>query len=244
MQLGSGGPGTMSGVIEADKQAESVLEQLQPLQVLLGKWSGNARKAAALHTQQWVWDFQSVPEQPALVLKAEKSPYIEDARLTYLPKDQQFEMKLTTAEGAHRDLRGTFLEPVTDVAGDDEKLQRTFKLELKEAQPATDGEEWQVVLHQLENNRYLIELNRRRGTGPFQRVDTIHSQREGTSFALSDSDYGDKTCIISQGLGTISVSHKGRSYWVCCTGCQAAFQDDPEKWIAKWEARQKEMGQE
>jgi hypothetical protein len=84
-----------------------------------------------------------------------------------------------------------------------------------------------------------VELDRRRGTGPFQRVDTIHSQREGTSFALSDTDYGDKTCIISQGLGTIAVSYQGRSYWVCCTGCKAAFEDEPERWIAKWEAMKK-----
>jgi YHS domain-containing protein len=50
---------------------------------------------------------------------------------------------------------------------------------------------------------------------------------------LSDTDYGEKTCIISQGLGTISVSHNGKTYWVCCTGCKAAFDADPEKWIAK-----------
>lgn len=69
---------------------------------------------------------------------------------------------------------------------------------------------------------------------------TVNTQREGTSFALSDTDYGEKTCIISQGLGTISVSHNGKSYWVCCTGCKAAFEDEPEKWIAKWEAMNKD----
>ena len=57
---------------------------------------------------------------------------------------------------------------------------------------------------------------------------------------MSDSDYGDKTCIISQGLGTISVSYKGKSYWVCCTGCKAAFEAEPETWIAR-AARQAEM---
>ncbi|MBC8117186.1 MAG: YHS domain-containing protein [Candidatus Saccharimonas sp.] len=45
--------------------------------------------------------------------------------------------------------------------------------------------------------------------------------------------------MISQGLGTISVSYKGKSYWVCCSGCKAAFDDEPEKWIAKFEAMQK-----
>ncbi|OYW15915.1 MAG: hypothetical protein B7Z55_14565 [Planctomycetales bacterium 12-60-4] len=243
VQLGGSSGSPVGGAVAADTSSESVLEHLQPLQVLLGKWSGNARKAAQLHEVQWIWDFQSKPTQPALVMTADKSNYIREGRLTYDPASSEFLFAMTTPEGLTRNLKGTFSQPVEDVAGDDKKLQRTFKLEMQEDPAADSGEQWQVALHQLENNRYLVELDRRRGSGPFQRVDTIHSQREGTSFALSDSDYGEKTCIISQGLGTISVSYKGRSFWVCCSGCQAAFNDDPEKWIAKWEAKQKEMTQ-
>lgn len=243
VRLGGSSSGAHGGVIAANVDSESVLEHLQPLQVLLGKWSGNARKAAALHELQWIWDFQSKPTQPALVMTSEKSSYIREGRLTYDPAASQFLFAMTTPEGVTRTFKGTFSQPVEDVAGDDKKLQRTFKLEMQEEPAADAGEQWQVALHQLENNRYLVELDRRRGSGPFQRVDTIHSQRDGTSFALSDSDYGEKTCIISQGLGTISVSYKGQSFWVCCSGCQAAFNDDPEKWIAKWEAKKKEMAQ-
>jgi hypothetical protein len=237
VQLGGATGGGSTNAIAAEADAESVLEHLQPLQVLLGTWTGNARKAAQIHEIGWVWDFQTDPKQPALVMTSAKSAYLREARLTYLPAKDEFQLALTTPEGETRTLTGTFSQPVEDVTGDDKKLQRTFKLNLAEA-PATEGEQWQVALHQLENNRYLIELDRRRGQGPYQRVDTIHSQREGTSFALSDTDYGDRTCIISQGLGTISVSYQGRSFWVCCTGCQAAFNDDPAKWIAKWDARQ------
>ncbi|MBR9804101.1 YHS domain-containing protein [bacterium] len=50
-----------------------------------------------------------------------------------------------------------------------------------------------------------------------------------------DEGYGEKTCIISGGLGTITVSHNGQTYYVCCTGCKAAFEDDPERWIARAE---------
>lgn len=241
VQLGGSSGAIPGGAQAADASSESVLEELQPLQVLLGKWSGNARSAPLLHELQWVWDFQSNPAQPALVVSSEKSNYIRAGRLTYLPRENLFTFHMTTPEGEEKNFRGTFSKPVQDVAGDDQKLQRTFKLELQEEVPADATEQWQVAFHQLENNRYLMELDRKRGSGKFIRVDTVHSQREGTSFALSDSDYGDKTCIISQGLGVISVSHNGKSYWVCCSGCQAAFNDDPEKWIAKWEAKQKEM---
>ena len=92
-------------------------------------------------------------------------------------------------------------------------------------------------MNQQDNNRYLLELSRLRGKN-FVRFDTAASQREGTSFAVNDSDFKEKTCVISQGLGTIQVSHKGKSYWVCCSGCKAAFEEDPDKWIAKFEAMQ------
>ncbi|MEZ5952658.1 MAG: YHS domain-containing protein, partial [Planctomycetaceae bacterium] len=69
--------------------------------------------------------------------------------------------------------------------------------------------------------------------------DTVSTQREGTSLALIDEGYGEKTCIISGGLGTMTVSHKGQTYYVCCTGCKAAFEDDPERWIARAEEQKK-----
>ncbi|MCA9060042.1 MAG: YHS domain-containing protein [Planctomycetaceae bacterium] len=34
-------------------------------------------------------------------------------------------------------------------------------------------------------------------------------------------------------MGTITVSYMGRSYYVCCSGCKAAFEEDPAKWIAR-----------
>lgn len=220
--------------------AETVLSAMQPLQVLLGQWNGTSRKAQ-VDAPQWVWDFQSDRSRPALVFKSDKNVYIREGHLTFLPAEQKYEFTWTTPEGDKRLLTGTFTKPVQDVAGDDQKkLQRTYKLTLTEPTPK-DGEQWQLALEQLENNRYILEVDRKRGGGPFQRIDTIHTQREGSSFAVSDTDYGEQTCIISQGKGTSTVSYMGKSYWVCCSGCKAAFEEDPVRWIAKWEARQKAM---
>jgi YHS domain-containing protein len=33
------------------------------------------------------------------------------------------------------------------------------------------------------------------------------------------------------------VSHKGKTFWVCCSGCKAAFDAEPEVWIARAEQR-------
>ena len=48
---------------------------------------------------------------------------------------------------------------------------------------------------------------------------------------------GDKECVVTGGKGTMAVSFKGQTYYVCCSGCKQAFDDDPEGVIAEYKAR-------
>ena len=224
--------------VAPEKQVDDVKKALKPIQVVLGPWHAIIDKTKTYEDLQWVWDWKTDRAQPALTMTTkEDGEYFKSVRLTYLVEDEKFQMTLTDKEGKQRVLQGVFTEEPTDKPGEDKKQtpQRTFKLQLTEQGDAKDR--WQVVMNQQDNNRYLLELSRLRGKN-FVRFDTAASQREGTSFAVNDSDFKEKTCVISQGLGTIQVSHKGKSYWVCCSGCKAAFEEDPEKWIAKFEAMQ------
>lgn len=234
--------GTVEGAEEADsaERIDSVMAALKPLQILLGRWNGTSRRAI-LDQPEWVWDLTTDPAQPALVMKSAKGAYIREGRLTFLTDKQEFEFATVDGDGAKRVYRGVFTKPVEDVLGDDNKPQRTYRLELRERADAAATEQWQLAFGQQENNRYIMEVERKRANGKFQRVDTVNTQRQGTSFAVSDNDYGEKTCLISQGLGTIPVSFEGKGYWVCCTGCKAAFDENPAKWVAKWEQTQRKM---
>jgi hypothetical protein len=177
-----------------------------------------------------------------MVMQSAEGAYFREARLSYSPADSRFRMTTTDPEARKRNFEGEFTEQPQDVQGDDKKLHRTYKLTLTEVDPVDPKDQWQVVFNQQENNRYLMELYKKRGS-MFARFETVATQREGTSFALNDSDYGERTCIISGGLGTIQVSYQGKSYWVCCTGCQAAFDEDPVTWIAEFEAKQKQAAE-
>jgi YHS domain-containing protein len=50
---------------------------------------------------------------------------------------------------------------------------------------------------------------------------------------------GGPECIVSGGPGTIKVMYKGEAYYVCCSGCKAAFLDEPEKFIKELKEKQK-----
>lgn len=251
IQLGGGSPTTSmptsttatpsKGSTEEEKT--NIRQMLKPFQILVGSWRGITNKAhdgdKVLDQTVWAWDLLSNPSQPSLVMKSDKNPHLHLAKLTYdTPKDQ-FVLNIQEEDNLSRTFKGNFSQPVVDKPGDDDKLQRTYKLEMTEEVNADAAEQWKFVFNQQENNRYLLEIYRKKGKGEFVRVDTVATQRDGTSFAISDTDYGDRTCIISQGLGTMQVSYQGKNFWVCCTGCKAAFEAEPERWIALWEEKKK-----
>lgn len=234
--------GKTSGAAAGDQteasDRQSVLEALRPLQVLLGQWRGTTRKVydgfKAVDELEWVFDFSADRDQPALVMSSEKSPYVRTARITYDTRSEQYRLTVIDAEGHTRQLVGDFSSPAQDVAGEGEGLQRTYELAFRQLVPGTADDLWQVVFDQQENDRYLMVIGKSRSfEQAFRQFDVVSTQRAGTSIASSDTDYGEKECIISQGLGTISVSYKGKTYWVCCSGCAAAFNEDPELWIAE-----------
>lgn len=238
-----GGHGRTSGApLTGDAKMTSIRDALDPLQILVGEWSGKTFRviggAVGLEEPHWQWDFTTKKDEPALVMHSETAPYLQTARLTWVPERKRFRLEATDRDGSRRVYEGNFSEPVQDVPGDGNSLQRTFKLELTQVEPADAKKLARIVLAQQENNRYLLEVYDVRGDN-FVKYDTVGNQREGTSFAASLDDYGEKECIVSQGLGTISLSHDGKTYWVCCTGCKAAFEEDPERWVAKAEARKK-----
>ena len=254
VQLGgnAGGAGTAGAnaankpKLSGEKRSRAVISALQPLQVLLGDWRwitnkdfGSMKKSA--EDMKWVWDFQTDDAQPSLTATSAVHPYFQQIWLTYLPDDEKFKATAKAPDGQTRVFLGTWTdggEPKEE--SDGKKVQHTFKMQLSQVSPE-EGDQWQLVVNQLDNNQYLTNLTRRAPTGKqFGPLDVVRQQRLGTSFAVADSDNPGPKCIISGGLGSMSVTYKGKSYPVCCTGCAAAFNDDPEKWLAKLAAREKE----
>ncbi len=104
---------------DREKNIKSVIEKLRPLQVMLGTWRGTTRKEfdgfKAVDEHEWVWDLTTQTDQPALIMKSDKSPYLRSARLTWLPLPNSFEMEATDPEGKTRTFEGNYTEEVHEV---------------------------------------------------------------------------------------------------------------------------------
>ena len=94
------------------------------------------------------------------------------------------------------------------------------------SEPDKDDIVSRVTLRQLNDKRMLVLYETRRAEQSFySRVGEVGYTREGTRLASSDSSGPE--CVVTGGAGTIKVSHDGKTYYVCCTGCRDAFNDDP-----------------
>ncbi len=59
--------------------------------------------------------------------------------------------------------------------------------------------------------------------------------KKGVPFASKGDNQPE--CIVSGGLGTIKVRYKGKTYYVCCSGCKAEFDEHPEKYVKEYEQK-------
>src|SRR5262249_25969785 len=114
--------------------------------------------------------------------------------------------------------------------------QKEQILSLDRTDESRKGDE-RLVITLLHHNRFLYRWETKpSGGGAYARVYQVGATKEGEPFA--DVAKGPE-CVVSGGKGTIAVTHKGNSYYVCCSGCRDEFKSDPEKYIQESESRQK-----
>jgi hypothetical protein len=208
----------------APKKAD-VLAGLAPLQKMVGEWRavGQPRRGSAAGSwqeqRQVVWDHQG--ETPALLGQTSKSPPLYPRwSWSCLPgTDQPIVLTATAADGTERVFRG---------AVDDKKLV---------VETAADGPlVFRATLQWLSDDRFTLLWEQRQAQQTFyQRQAEVAYQRQGTRLAAKDGSGPE--CVVTGGLGTIAVMHAGKTYYVCCTGCQDAFNADPEGILAEYIAR-------
>src|SRR5205814_3634563 len=92
-----------------------------------------------------------------------------------------------------------------------------------------NGEQQRLVftlLHEGERYLYRYEV-KPAGKALFAQKYKVGATKEGIQFAGGD---GKPECIVSGGLGTMPVSYMGKTYYVCCSGCRAEFNENPAKY--------------
>jgi hypothetical protein len=86
-----------------------------------------------------------------------------------------------------------------------------------------------------EGVRFVYRFARKEdGKTLYKKEYAVACTKEGESLAAKEKK---AECVVSGGLGTIAVGYKGETFYVCCTGCRDAFNENPEKYVAEYKAK-------
>lgn len=208
-------------------------DALKACNLVVGTWKGTGTQEAVRpakdktfwnETISWEWQFKG--EDVWLKATIDKGKFYTQAELRYLIDKKTYQMIAKTADGDSVTFVGTLSigktkETILTFERTDDKTKETERL----------------VFTLLHHNRYLYRFETKaEGATSFVRKYQVGATKEGVAFAEVPTG---PECIVSGGRGSMTVTHNGKTYYVCCSGCRDAFKDEPEKYIKEFEAKAK-----
>src|SRR5262245_47107706 len=218
----------VAAVLAADPPASrSPKEALQAFQDLVGPWRATGtpegtqqEKQKGFWTESHAWEWQFKGDDVCLKTAIDKGKYFTAAELRYLPKTEQYQLTVATADKQKLVLEGKPEDKKLTLDRVDEQAKETQRL----------------VFTFLHSNRFLYRYEvKKEGKPNFARLYEVGVTKDDVPFAGAGDNKPE--CVVSGGLGKIPVTYKGETYYVCCTGCRDAFKDDPEKYIKEYQER-------
>jgi YHS domain len=220
----------VSAVLAADKgdqeEPASARAALQALNDFIGEWKGTggppragaASKEVWTETLTWSWRFKG--DDAWLVLDVKNGKHYKGGELRYLTDKKVYQLTLTDRDGKEQAFTGELKDDVLAFERVDPVTKETQQLKMN-----TAAEGIRLIYryaHKAEGKTLYVT--------DYQ----VAANKAGESLGKTEKK---NECVVSGGLGTIPVAYKGVTYYVCCSGCKDAFQENPEKYIKEYEAR-------
>lgn len=218
----------LGGALHAGSAKPTAKEALQGFNDLIGSWKGTGTPQGTREEKEkgwwqerisWQWQFKG--KDAWLRGDVEKGKHYVQMEIRYLADKDSFELKATTTAKETLVFTGKLADKKLTVDRVDDKTKQTQRL----------------VFSLLHFNRHLYNYEVKAADHKtFARVYQVGATKEGVAFASEDKGI---ECIVSGGKGTMPVSFKGKTYYVCCTGCRDAFNEEPEKYVKEYEEAKK-----
>jgi len=213
----------------ADKPTENAAkEALKELNDYIGEWKGSGApekakptaKESWTETVNWSWRFKG--DDACITLDIKDGKVLKTGELRYLAEKKRYQLKAVDKSDNKLIFEGELKDGYLTLDREDEKTKETQRLTMNLA---------------AEGVRFIYRYSHKPdGKTLFVKDYQVACTKEGESLGASAKK---NECVVSGGLGTIAVSFKGETFYVCCTGCRDAFNENPEKYIAEFKAKKK-----
>jgi YHS domain-containing protein len=201
---------------------------LEPLQELVGVWKGVGTVARGSNKGGWIeqadWQWKFAGDKASIEFAAPAGKHFVSGTITSTDK-AKFHLAAKTADGTivgysgKRDADGVLTLDADDAA----------------AAEKNGGPSRVTIRTRAEGARLSVLLEKKTPTGDaYARLAEIGYTRQGSGFGKGSEG---PECVVTGGQGTMEITYKGKKYYVCCTGCKDAFEENPDKIIAEYEAK-------
>jgi hypothetical protein len=218
--------GARAPAADAKEKAEAK-EALKTLQEFIGGWKGSGgpdkpkpspRDPLWSETLSWGWRFKG--DDAALVLEVKKGKHLKGGELRYLPGKKVYQFTALTTDGKKPVFEGELKNDILTLERTDPGTRQTQQIKMNTA---------------AEGVRFIYRAASKTKGGTVWRKDyLVQATKEGESLGKTEKK---NECVVSGGVGTMPISYKGETYYVCCSGCADEFRANPDKYVAEFKAK-------
>lgn len=211
-----------------NEDQKAAKEALKALHEFIGGWKGSGGPANKprpqprelwTETVNWGWKFKGADAW--LTLEIEQGRHWKTGELRYLPKTKKYQLTLTDLKGKKAIFEGEFKDNYLTLEREDPDTREGQKIIMNTA---------------AEGVRFIYRFERKpEGRTLFLKEYMVACTRIGESLGKREKQ---NECVVSGGLGTMAVSYKGETFYVCCSGCRDEFNANPEKYVREFKAKQ------
>ena len=220
-----------AGVAQPEKKTTpadqaKIKKALQELQEFIGLWDLEGTQKVGTKPEvwkekvSWGWKFKDGDAWLTVEFKSndgkEKGKYYQSGEVRYDLEKKKYILTLTPSA---KD------EPKQEFVG--EMKSGTLKVERKDAKT---GDVHRITMNTLADGiRLAFKVEKQDGgKGLFSGVYAMTGNKDGESIAGGGPKKPE--CVVSGGAASIAVSHNGKTYYVCCSGCRDEFNANPSKY--------------
>jgi hypothetical protein len=211
-----------------DEAKEARMEALRELNDFIGEWKGTGEPEKAKPAAnelwsegiRWSWRFKS--DDAWLNLQIKNGKLYKSGDLHYLVDKKLYQLELVDRKDNKQVFQGELKDGFLTLTREDPKSKETQRVVMN---TAGDGVRFIYSVAHKPANRTTYSKDFK-----------VASNKEGESLGAKAKK---NECVVSGGLGTIPVSFKGEMFYVCCSGCKDAFNENPEKYVKEFKAKKK-----
>jgi hypothetical protein len=211
-----------------DEAKEARMEALRELNDFIGEWkgSGEPEKAKPASSELWseslTWTWRFKSDDAWLNLQIKNGKLFKSGDLRYLVDKKVYQLELVDKKDNKEVFQGELKDGFLTLLREDPKTKETQRVVMN---TAGDGVRFIYNVAHKPANRTTYSKDFK-----------VASNKEGESLGAKAKK---NECVVSGGLGTIPVSFKGEMFYVCCSGCKDAFNENPEKYVKEFKAKKK-----